>query len=154
MNELFLDQAAVGKLAQELNALLADYAIMYQNLRAYHWKVKGKDFSRYHAYFEALYTEMSEAMDALAERILILGEDPADSYSEYLRLSQFSEVTSIPSGEEILKNIHDAYQKLIQKERSLLTRASDMEDHGTADLLTGQLSAREKTLWMLRASLS
>lgn len=154
MNEISLNQEGVSAMAQELNHLLADYAVMYQNLRAYHWKVKGKDFSRYHAYFEALYSEMSEAMDALAERILILGEDPAHNYSQYLRLSQFEEVASIPAGEAILKKIHEDYQALIQKERQLIGQASAMDDYGTADLLSGQLSAREKTLWMLRASLS
>lgn len=57
-----------------LNSLLANFQIYYQNLRGFHWNVKGNRFFVLHAKFEELYNDAIEKVDELAERILTLGE--------------------------------------------------------------------------------
>ncbi len=41
------DRIKAEKLAVELNVLLADFKIFYQNLRGPHWNIKGKEVLSY-----------------------------------------------------------------------------------------------------------
>ena len=45
------------ELVAGLNKLLCDYNIYYQNLRGFHWNIKGKSFFELHVKFEEFYTE-------------------------------------------------------------------------------------------------
>ena len=45
---LGLDKKEVTQLADELNILLANFQIYYQNLRGLHWNIKGKSFFELH----------------------------------------------------------------------------------------------------------
>lgn len=41
LNKIGLDKAKSEKLAKELNDLLANLSVFYQNTRGFHWKIKG-----------------------------------------------------------------------------------------------------------------
>ena len=43
-NIIGIDQEKATKLSHELNGLLANYQLFYQNLRGLHWNIKGKEF--------------------------------------------------------------------------------------------------------------
>lgn len=43
-NNIGLDTAKTGRTIEKLNKLLSDYQIHYQNLRGFHWNIKGKSF--------------------------------------------------------------------------------------------------------------
>ena len=43
------------EIANELNSLLANYQIYYQNLRGFHWNIQGRNFFELHEKFEELY---------------------------------------------------------------------------------------------------
>lgn len=47
LNSIGLDIEKSKNLAEKLNELLADYSIFYQNVRGYHWNIKGDKFSNY-----------------------------------------------------------------------------------------------------------
>ena len=42
------------EIASELNVLLANSQIYYQNLRGFHWNIQGRDFFELHLKFEDL----------------------------------------------------------------------------------------------------
>jgi starvation-inducible DNA-binding protein len=44
MSYLNLDQDKTKKTVEELNILLADYHMYYQNLRNFHWNINGQNF--------------------------------------------------------------------------------------------------------------
>ena len=79
--EVYINNA---ELQEQLNHLLSDYQIYYQNLRAFHWLVKGPQFFQLHEKFEELYNESAEAIDEIAERILMIGGKPLYSFEDYL----------------------------------------------------------------------
>ena len=70
------------KVAEELNKLLADYQIFYQNLRGLHWNVTGNAFFMLHEKYEELYNEASEVIDEIAERILMIGGQPLHTFGD------------------------------------------------------------------------
>lgn len=57
-NRIGLEKAQAKKLAEQLNVLLANYSVFYQNTRGYHWNIKGEKFFELHLKFEELYDDL------------------------------------------------------------------------------------------------
>ena len=57
LNLIGLDKEKSKELVNHLNDLLANYQIFYQNLRGFHWNVKGSNFFELHAKFEEYYND-------------------------------------------------------------------------------------------------
>ena len=60
-------------IANGLAHLLADSYSLYLKTHNFHWNVTGPMFSTLHLMFETHYTELSLAVDLIAERIRALG---------------------------------------------------------------------------------
>ena len=80
-NLIGIDKNKAKKLTEILNKLLADYEIFYQNLRGFHWNIKGREFFELHVKFEELYNEAFIKIDEIAERILTLEGIPMHTYT-------------------------------------------------------------------------
>lgn len=141
------------ELAEKLNELLANYHIYYQNLRAFHWNIKGVNFFQLHAKFEELYTQALVKIDEIAERILTLGHTPLHTFSDYVRVSTIKECQNITGDRETVSATIDNLNTIIHLERKILKLASESNDEGTLGLISTDLNENEKTHWMLRAFL-
>lgn len=135
-----------------MNQLLCNYHVYYQNLRNFHWNVKGNSFFELHAKFEELYDEARLNIDEIAERVLTLRARPISNMSEYLTESNIKEAGNIERDKEMVKVvINDHFDHLISKLRKAIEAAGEVEDEGTLDILGGYLSGLEKNSWMLAA---
>jgi starvation-inducible DNA-binding protein len=139
------------KYEKELNKLLADYQLHYQNLRSLHWNIKGENFFELHLKYEEWYTRALEIIDELAERLLTLGLQPISSFSGYLAESEIQENPIIHNGKSGVQYVCDAQQKLLKQERLILGLASKKDDEGTSALMSDLIREKEKESWMLRA---
>ena len=83
LDYIHLDASAVSNVVASLKQLLADYQVFYTNLRGFHWNIKGHGFFVLHGKFEDMYNNAAEKVDELAERILMLGGEPENKFSEY-----------------------------------------------------------------------
>ena len=83
-NLVGIDQNKAKELASMLNQLLADYQLFYQNLRGFHWNIKGKEFFELHLKFEEFYDDAVIKIDEIAERILTLEGEPLHTFSDYV----------------------------------------------------------------------
>ena len=101
-NLIGLDSENAQQVVNLLNELLANYQIYYQNLRGFHWNVRGNRFFVLHAKFEELYNDAIEKVDEIAERILTLGGVPLHSYAQDV-------FSSYVSSQEKLLWMLDAY---------------------------------------------
>lgn len=153
LNFIGLDKGKSEEIAGQLNALLADYSIFYQNLRGFHWNVKGDKFFKLHEKFEELYNEMIEKIDEIAERILTLGYSPEHNYSNYLNTATIKESKNLKDGDKMVENILETFGIIISKQRTVLSLAGDAGDEGTVALMSDYISGQEKTVWMLAAFL-
>lgn len=142
------------KVAEGLNQLLANFQIYYQNLRGFHWNIKGNRFFVLHAKFEELYNDAVEKVDELAERILTLGHTPFHSYAAYAKVASLKAVENVSDGDECLKAVLENLAVLIKQEREIIALAGQAGDDGTQDLLTPYISQQEKLVWMLCAYLN
>ena len=64
-NLIGLDSENAQQVVNLLNELLANYQIYYQNLRGFHWNVRGNRFFVLHAKFEELYNDAIEKVDEI-----------------------------------------------------------------------------------------
>ena len=69
LNQIGLNEMKAMELTKELNELLANYSIFYQNVRGYHWNIKGEKFFELHAKFEELYNDLFVKIDEIAEEL-------------------------------------------------------------------------------------
>ena len=137
-----------------LQQLLADLQVYYTNLRGFHWNIKGKDFYLLHEKFEEMYDDTTAKVDEIAERLLMLGETPIHTFSEYLKTAKVKETGVITDASEAIKIILDTYKHLIASERALISEASEVNDEATVALLSDYISGQEKEVWMLTSFLS
>src|SRR5665647_2298824 len=71
--ETGINAADRANTADHLAQLLADSYTLYLKTQDYHWNVTGQQFGALHALFEAQYTDLALAVDAIAKRIRALG---------------------------------------------------------------------------------
>lgn len=153
-NLIGLDLEKSQNLVNLLNGLLANYQIHYQNLRGFHWNVRGNRFFILHAKFEELYNDAIQKVDEIAERILTLGGVPLHSYAAYAKVATLKAQENVSDGDACLKAVVSDVLVLLQQERQILAEAAAANDEGTQDLFTSYVSAQEKLLWMLNAYLN
>ncbi len=152
-NTIGIDTEKAKVLSQKLNQLLADYQVFYQNLRGFHWNIKGKEFFELHLKFEEFYDDAIVKIDEIAERILTLEAEPYHTFTDYLEQSNISEEKGIVNGIEGVKIIVKNFSTIITLEREILSLAGEAEDEGTVSLMSDYISQTEKTLWMLNSYL-
>lgn len=152
-NLIGLDKDKAQKLTVELNDLLANYQMFYQNLRGFHWNIKGKEFFELHVKFEEYYDDAVLKIDEIAERILTLEGTPLHSFQSYIEASEIQAAKNVTDGASCVQTIIANFGVLIQKERNILALAGDTDDEGTASLMSDYITETEKTLWMLNAYL-
>jgi len=152
-NLIGIDSQKAIVLSQMLNELLADYQLFYQNLRGFHWNIKGREFFELHVKFEEFYNDAVIKVDEIAERILTLDGEPLHTFTDYLKVSKIKEEKSISNGRKGVEIIVSNFSTLISKERAILNLAAEADDEGTVSLMSDYISETEKTLWMLNAYL-
>lgn len=154
LNFIGLDTKKSKELAGGLNELLANYAIFYQNVRGYHWNVKGEKFFELHLKFEELYTDLLLKIDEVAERILTLGHTPNHRYSDYKTISKIKESPEVADGLKAAWDILEAFKTIISLQRGLLLLSAEAADEGTNALMSDYIRAQEKLVWMYSAFLN
>lgn len=150
-NSIGLDIKQTEILASQLNELLANFQVYYQNLRGLHWNIKGKNFFELHAKFEELYTDAQEKVDMIAERILTLQATPLHTFSEYTNTAGVPVGENISNDEKAIQLIVDSLTHLLSIERNLLDTSDEANDEGTNSMMSDFISEQEKTIWMLNA---
>jgi len=142
------------KVTEQLNSLLANYQIFYQNLRGLHWNIKGAQFFALHEKYESYYNEASEVVDEVAERILMLGGKPLHTFGDYVKHATLKEVSNVSDGQEGVKAVLENSLLLIGQFREILALASDNGDDATSALMSELIGTAEKRIWMLESFLA
>lgn len=142
-----------NKLKDELSKLLADTYALYLKTQNYHWHVKGPLFKTLHILFEEQYTELADAVDLIAERILTLGYTAPATFREFIELTSIKDGNSSAPAEKMIADLHADHEKIIQDLRNALASAGADNDEGSVSLLGDRIAHHEKIRWMLSASL-
>jgi starvation-inducible DNA-binding protein len=147
-NAIGITAAKATQLADELNELLANYSVFYQNVRGFHWNIRGEKFFELHAKFEELYTDLHAKIDEIAERILTLGGAPHHTFSAFLEISAVKPAEHIKDGRRAVQRILSSFTTVLLLERELLDLSQKSQDEGTAALMSDYIRQQEKLVWM------
>lgn len=150
-NSLGLQAAESSRVAADLNELLANFQVYYQNLRGLHWNIRGKRFFDLHLKFEELYNDAQLKIDEIAERILTLGATPLHTFESYSSKATVPVGESISEDEKAVRLILRSLAELLRIERTILKKAAEMGDEGTNTLMSDYIREQEKTIWMMKA---
>lgn len=151
LNTIGLDTKKTKDLAKDLNVLLANFQLYYQNLRGIHWNIKGKRFFDLHVKFEELYTDANLKVDMIAERILTLGETPLHTFEDYIKAGKVSVGENISEDEKAVQLIVSSLSELLKIERNILDKSANANDEGTNSMMSDFITEQEKTVWMMKA---
>jgi starvation-inducible DNA-binding protein len=154
INAIGLDSEKSYKLTEMLSVLLADYSVFYQNVRGYHWNIRGEKFFELHLKFEELYNDLLLKIDEIAERILTLGFHPEHRFTEYNHQADIKENAETSHGINAVSDILESFRIIIILQREILSLSSDVGDEGTNALMSDYIRAQEKLVWMYSAYLN
>lgn len=135
----------------ELNTLLANYQVYYQNLRGIHWNIRGKRFFDLHVKFEELYNDSQLKVDMIAERVLTLGGTPLHTFEDYIKNNKLVVGKNVSNDEKAIHLIVSSLSDLLRMEREILSKAGEISDEGTNSMMSDFIVEQEKTLWMMQA---
>ena len=138
-------------MADSLNAVLANYQMLYQKLRNFHWNVVGDAFFDLHENFEVYYSKAVEHIDEIAERIRIFGGTPLSNYSEYLKHATIQEASPDTEAQEMAAQITSDFEEMLSYFFKATEIAAEYGDTGTVTLLQEYTKDMEKDHWMLRS---
>jgi starvation-inducible DNA-binding protein len=150
-----LAEATRSRLAETLNARLADGLDLHSQIKVAHWNVRGPQFPSLHPLFETMATGLAMHNDALAERAVTLGtlaRGTARHVASASRLPEYpQETTRDLEHVRLLAERIEVYLAGLRESRVLAEKEGDPD---TVDLLTGAILEFEKHGWFLRASLA
>ena len=148
---LELEEPVRLEMTAQLNQLLADTMTLRDLYKKSHWQVSGPTFYQLHLLFDKHFAEQVEIVDAIAERIQLLG---GVSIAMAADVAETTQIERPPRGrEEVpvqLSRLLDAHQIIIRECRTLAERASKLGDDGTNDLVVSDvLRGNELQVWFL-----
>ena len=148
---LELEEPVRLEMTAQLNQLLADTMTLRDLYKKSHWQVAGPTFYQLHLLYDKHFDEQVELVDAIAERIQLLG---GVSIAMAADVAETTQIERPPRGrEEVpvqLSRLLDAHQVIIRQSRVLARRASTLGDDGTNDLVVSQvLRTNELQVWFI-----
>jgi len=152
---LELEEPVRLEMTAQLNQLLADTMTLRDLYKKSHWQVAGSTFYQLHLLFDKHYNEQVELVDAIAERVQLLG---GVSIAMAADVAEITQVTRPPRGrEEVpvqLPRLLDAHQVIIRETRKLARLAIELGDDGSNDFLVSEvLRTNELQAWFVSGHL-
>lgn len=138
-------------IAAELNILLSNFQVYYQNLRGIHWNIRGKRFFDLHVKFEELYNDAQLKIDMIAERVLTLGGTPLHTFEDYIKNNRLQVGKNVSKDVDAVQLIMSSLSDLLKIERVILDESDKINDEGTNSMMSDFITEQEKTIWMMKA---
>src|SRR3984893_5262254 len=146
-----LSESACKASVENLNQLLADTITLRDLYKKHHWQVAGPTFYQLHLLFDKHYEEQNELVDAIAERIQLLG---GVSIAMAHDVADTTLIPRPPKGREetpvqISRLLH-GHEIVLKEARAMARLAAEEGDDGTNDLIVSDIVRRNKVqVWFV-----
>ena len=146
-----LSESACRSSVESLNQLLADTITLRDLYKKHHWQVAGPTFHQLHLLFDTHASQQTELVDAIAERIQLLG---GVSVAMAHDVAEQTIVPRPPKGREpvpvqVSRLLH-AHEIVLKEARTMAGLTAEYGDAGTNDLLVADVIRRnEVQVWFL-----
>lgn len=144
----------VDDVVAALRVLLANTVSFYLRAHGFHWNVKGPDFAQYHALFEAIYEDVFESVDPIAENILKLNGMAPFRLPELMALRTIvDQPVAAPMPADMTADLLAGNDALLSSLQVAFDAAVGANQQGIADFIAGRIDQHQKWGWQLRSSL-
>jgi len=146
-----LSEQACKESVDNLNQLLADTMTLRDLYKKHHWQVAGPTFYQLHLLFDKHYNEQNDVVDAVAERVQLLG---GVSVAMAHDVAETTLIPRAPKGwEEVpvqVSRLLHAHEIVLKEARAMARRAAEAGDDGTNDLIVSEVIRRnELQVWFV-----
>ena len=146
-----LAESACKESVENLNQLLADTITLRDLYKKHHWQVAGPTFYQLHLLFDKHYEEQNKLVDAIAERVQLLG---GVSIAMAHDVAETTLIPRPPKGREpvpvqVSRLLH-AHEVVLKEARTMARKAAESDDQGTNDLLVSDvIRTNELQVWFV-----
>src|SRR5262245_27126731 len=130
---------------ENLNQLLADTITLRDLYKKDHWQVAGPTFYQLHLLFDKHHDEQDEMVDAIAERIQLLG---GVSIAMAADVAEMTLIPRPPKGREAvpvqISRVLHAHEIVLQEARTMARLAASSGDDGSNDLIVSDIIRRNE----------
>src|SRR4051812_8439956 len=143
---------ARSRIAELLNGRLADCIDLQTQSKQAHWNVKGPSFIGLHKLFDDVNEDVENYVDLIAERVVQLGgiaEGTIGAVEQRSKLPDYP--IGIATGPEHVAALSDALSAFGRAARITIEEMNELEDAGSADMLTDISRGVDKWLWFVEA---
>ena len=146
-----LPEATCRESVDNLNQLLADTIALRDLYKKHHWQVAGPTFYQLHLLFDKHYEQQNELVDAIAERIQLLG---GVSLAMAHDVAETTLIPRPPKGREEapvqISRLAHAHEIILKEARTMARLAAENGDDGTNDLLVSDvIRGNELQVWFI-----
>src|SRR4051812_22980233 len=146
-----LSEKVCQESVENLNQLLADTITLRDLYKKHHWQVAGHTFYLLHLLFDKHYDEQNELVDAIGERIQLLG---GVSIAMADDVAETSLIPRAPKGREAvtvqISRLLHAHEIVLKEARTMARLAAQGGDDGTNDLVVSDVIRRnELQVWFV-----
>jgi len=146
-----LDEEARSQSCALLNQVLADTMILYSLYKKSHWLVAGHTFYQLHLLFDKHAGEQLALVDALAERVQLLG---GVAIGDPRHVAEITKINRPPNGREevpaMISRLLEAHETIIAEVREAIEDTEKNKDWGSNDLLMSDvLRTNELQVWFV-----
>ena len=142
----------MSALGDALKALLADEIAMYLKAQGAHWNVEGEMFHPFHAFFAAIYEDVSGAVDPTAENIRKVGEYAPFTFGTLSALTDLEDGKMPTDPLAMCAALIDANNNVIDSIAAAFTAAEEEDEQGIMNFLAERDDAHKKWRWQLTAT--
>jgi len=135
-----------------LNQRLAEAIDLQTQCKQAHWNVKGPSFIGLHKLFDDVNEDVESYVDLIAERVVQLGGVAEGTIGAVQARSKLPDYPiGIATGLEHVAALSDALSAFGRAARITIEEMNELEDAGSADMLTDISRGIDKWLWFVEA---
>lgn len=146
-----IEDSVRAQSVENLNQLLADTIMLRDMYKKHHWQVSGPTFFQLHELFDKHFERQAELVDAIAERIQMLGGLALGMPHD---VAKNTRIEALPRGREDVatqvSRLVEAHGIVLEEVHQFCKEANDGGDDGTNDLMVSDvMRTNEMQLWFL-----
>ena len=145
-----LPPAAVSKISEALNVLLADAFALYLKTKNFHWHISGRHFRDYHLLLDEQSDAIFATTDQLAERVRKIGGATVKSIGQVAKLQTIKDNNEayVPP-REMLRELMEDNKHVAAAMRKAHEVCDEHGDVASASLLENFIDETERRTWFL-----
>jgi len=140
-------------LIEQMKVVLGTTFAFYLKAHYFHWNVEGPQFPAYHKFFQKIYEDAFDAVDATAEEIRTMDAYAPGSFIRFGELSVIKDEVNIPPAMSMVAKLLEDNEKLIKELEKAQALALKNKCDGLENFLQGRIDVHFKHNWMLKATL-